>query len=115
MPVYEYGCESGHRFEVKQKFSDAPITTCQFCDLPVSKLISAPAITFKGSGWYVTDYSDKMKAPATEAKSDKPVEAKKEGAEKPAADGSPPAAPPPSPAGGASPASDPAPTTPSGS
>jgi len=77
MPIYEYGCEEGHQFEVKQKISDVPIATCQVCDLPVTKLVSAPAIMFKGSGWYVTDYSDKLKAPATEEK--------KEGAEKPAA------------------------------
>jgi len=50
MPVYEYGCEAGHRFEVKQRFSDAPITTCQVCALPVTKLISASGISFKGSG-----------------------------------------------------------------
>lgn len=73
MPVYEYGCEAGHRFEVKQKMSDAPITTCRVCHLPVSKLISAPAISFKGSGWYITDYSNKMKPSATEEKSDKPA------------------------------------------
>jgi putative FmdB family regulatory protein len=54
MPVYEYGCEAGHRFEVKQKFSDAPVTSCQICSLPVTKLISASGISFKGSGWYVT-------------------------------------------------------------
>jgi putative FmdB family regulatory protein len=75
MPVYEYGCDAGHHFEVKQKMTDAPIMTCQVCSLPVSKLISAPAISFKGSGWYVTDYSDKMKPPGTEEKSDKPVAA----------------------------------------
>jgi putative FmdB family regulatory protein len=72
MPVYEYGCAAGHRFEVKQTMSDAPITTCPVCNLPVSKLISAPAIAFKGSGWYITDYSNKMKPPAAEEKSDKP-------------------------------------------
>ena len=66
MPVYEYGCEAGHRFEVKQKFSDAPVTSCQICSLPVTKLISASGISFKGSGWYVTDYSDKMKQPTTD-------------------------------------------------
>ena len=69
MPVYEYGCEAGHRFEVKQRFSDAPITTCQVCALPVTKLISASGISFKGSGWYVTDYSNKMKNPEAQEKS----------------------------------------------
>ena len=69
MPVYEYGCEAGHRFEVKQKFSDAPVTSCQICSLPVTKLISASGISFKGSGWYVTDYSNKMKETTTSEKS----------------------------------------------
>jgi len=69
MPVYEYGCEAGHRFEVKQKFSDAPVTSCQICSLPVTKLISASGISFKGSGWYVTDYSNKMKESTTSEKS----------------------------------------------
>ncbi len=69
MPVYEYGCEAGHRFEVKQKFSDEPLTTCRECDRPVTKVISVPAISFKGPGWYVTDYSDKMKPPTSEEKS----------------------------------------------
>jgi putative FmdB family regulatory protein len=75
MPVYEYGCDAGHHFEVKQKMTDAPITLCQVCSLPVSKLISAPAISFKGSGWYVTDYSNKMKPPGSEEKTDKPATA----------------------------------------
>ena len=96
MPIYEYGCEAGHRFEVTQKLSDPPLTTCQVCDRPVSRLISAPAISFKGSGWYVTDYSNKMKPPAAEEKSGKPAEPKKEGAEKPAAAPAPaPSATPP--------------------
>ncbi len=68
MPIYEYGCEAGHRFEVTQKVSDPPLTKCQVCALPVSKLISAPAISFKGTGWYITDYSNKLKPPAKEGK-----------------------------------------------
>jgi putative FmdB family regulatory protein len=64
VPIYEYLCEScRHQFEVKQKFSDDPISACVRCGQAVKKLISAPAIMFKGSGWYVTDYSDKLKAP----------------------------------------------------
>ena len=79
MPVYEYGCESGHRFEVTQKFSDFPVTMCQACAQPVSKLISAPAIMFKGSGWYITDYSDKLKPTATEGNSENIPGPKKDG------------------------------------
>ncbi|WP_447976770.1 FmdB family zinc ribbon protein [Candidatus Nitrospira bockiana] len=70
MPIYEYLCQScSHRFEVKQKFDDPPLSTCTRCGQPVQKLISAPAIMFKGSGWYITDYSDKLKAPTSETPS----------------------------------------------
>lgn len=57
MPLYEYECETcAHRFEVIQKFSDAPIAVCPKCGGPVQKLLSSPAIQFKGSGFYLTDY-----------------------------------------------------------
>ena len=58
MPLYEYQCEScGHRFELIQKFSDPPAETCPKCNGVVRKLLSSPAIQFKGSGWYITDYA----------------------------------------------------------
>jgi len=58
MPLYEYECDAcGHRFEVIQKFSDAPIDKCPTCAGAVHKLQSAPAFQFKGTGWYVTDYA----------------------------------------------------------
>jgi putative FmdB family regulatory protein len=57
MPLYEYECDNcGHRFEVIQKFSDAKISVCPKCGGPVQKLLSSPAIQFKGSGFYLTDY-----------------------------------------------------------
>lgn len=60
MPLYEYECENeGDRFEVIQKFSDEPLTTCPKCGGKVRKLLSSPAIQFKGSGWYITDYARK--------------------------------------------------------
>src|SRR5215472_8608605 len=60
MPLYEYECQvEGNRFEVIQKFSDAPLTVCPTCGGPVRRLISSPAIQFKGSGWYITDYARK--------------------------------------------------------
>lgn len=60
MPLYEYECEAcGNRFEKIQKFSDPPIETCPKCEGKVRKLISSPAIQFKGSGWYITDYAKK--------------------------------------------------------
>ncbi|MFQ5991882.1 MAG: FmdB family zinc ribbon protein [Nitrospiraceae bacterium] len=65
MPIYEYVCDRcQHQFEVKQKVNDSPVSGCLQCGGPVTKVISAPAIMFKGSGWYVTDYSDKLKPPA---------------------------------------------------
>ena len=61
MPLYEYECEAcHHRFERIQKFSDPLIETCPACGKgPVRKLFSSPAIQFKGSGWYITDYAKK--------------------------------------------------------
>ena len=61
MPIYEYECDAcGHRFEKIQKFSDAPIDECPNCgQKKVHKLLSSPAIQFKGSGWYITDYARK--------------------------------------------------------
>ena len=68
MPLYEYECDAcGHRFEVIQKFSDAPIDTCPKCGSAVRKLMSSPAIQFKGSGWYSTDYANKDATKATKA------------------------------------------------
>lgn len=52
------------RFEIKQSMKDEPLTACPRCGKQVRRLISSPAIMFKGSGWYVTDYSDKMKPSA---------------------------------------------------
>ena len=57
MPRYDYRCEKcGETFEVKQKFSDAPLTVHEKCGGKVERLLSVPALQFKGSGWYVTDY-----------------------------------------------------------
>ena len=64
MPLYEYECDAcGQRFEVIQKFSDAPPAACAKCGkAPVRRLLSSPAIQFKGSGWYITDYAQKGKS-----------------------------------------------------
>jgi len=60
MPLYEYECEAcGRRFEVIQRFSDPPVEQCTTCGGTVRKLLSSPAIQFKGSGWYITDYARK--------------------------------------------------------
>jgi len=77
MPLYEYECEScGTRFEKIQKFSDPPIDVCPTCGKgPVKKLPSSPAIQFKGSGWYITDYAKKSTTDAKSTK-DAPKESK---------------------------------------
>jgi putative FmdB family regulatory protein len=61
VPLYEYQCDvCGCRFEVIQKFSDPPVDVCKECGKgPVQRLLSSPAIQFKGSGWYITDYAKK--------------------------------------------------------
>ncbi|MFT4114854.1 FmdB family zinc ribbon protein [Silvibacterium sp.] len=60
MPLYEYRCtKCGHQFEKIQSFSAEPLTECPVCQGLVERLISAPAVQFKGSGWYVTDYAGK--------------------------------------------------------
>jgi len=65
VPIYEYVCNScRHQFEVKQRVNDPPLSVCNRCGNSVTKIISAPAIMFKGTGWYVTDYSNKLKEPA---------------------------------------------------
>ena len=68
MPLYEYECDAcGRRFEViHQKFSDPPVDVCKECGKgPVRRLLSSPAIQFKGSGFYITDYAKKGKTDAT--------------------------------------------------
>ena len=75
MPLYEYQCDAcAHRFEVIQQYKDAPIDVCPKCGGTVKKLLSSPAIQFKGSGFYITDYARKGNESATtkagEAKSD---------------------------------------------
>ena len=60
MPLYEYQCKKcGHRFEKIQKFSDKLLKKCPECGGVLEQLLSAPAVQFKGSGWYVTDYPKK--------------------------------------------------------
>ena len=62
MPIYEYRCDTCNTvIEKRQRFSDPPLTNCEVCSGPLKKLISAPGLQFKGSGWYVTDYAGKGK------------------------------------------------------
>lgn len=60
MPLYEYQCKKCHSLTERiQKFSDPPLTVCPHCGGELEQLLSAPAVQFKGSGWYVTDYARK--------------------------------------------------------
>jgi putative FmdB family regulatory protein len=83
MPLYEYQCEAcAQRFEVIQKFSDPPVAVCRVCGSgPVRKLLSSPAIQFKGSGWYITDYARKSgestASTSSTSEASKPSEASK--------------------------------------
>lgn len=63
MPLYEYKCHRcGKNFEVRQKFADDPLTAHEDCGGEVERLISAPTLQFKGTGWYVTDYGKNSSA-----------------------------------------------------
>lgn len=59
MPVYEYRCEEGHEFEVIQRMSDDALTVCEVCGSPAQRVLYAPAIHFKGTGFHNTDYGTK--------------------------------------------------------
>ena len=91
MPIYEYECRKCKaHIEAFQKLTDKPLTKCRNCGGKLEKKLSAPAIQFKGSGWYVTDYAKTTKSDKTE--SDSTTEAnteKTEKAEKKTKDSSP--------------------------
>jgi putative FmdB family regulatory protein len=67
VPIYEYKCENGHVFDVMQKMTDEALTECQECGAPAVRVLHSPAVHFKGSGFYNTDYGKKKKggAPAS--------------------------------------------------
>jgi putative FmdB family regulatory protein len=71
LPLYEYRCKKcGRVVEKIQKFSDPPLTKCEHCGGKLEQLLSAPAIQFKGAGWYVTDYAKKPAASGSNTPSD---------------------------------------------
>ncbi len=77
MPLYEYQCKKcKHRFEKIQKFSDKMLTKCPECGGPIEQMVSAPAVQFKGSGWYVTDYAKKGSSSASSSSSENESSAK---------------------------------------
>jgi len=62
MPIYEYRCDKGHTFEVIQRMSDDALDACEVCGAPAVRVLHAPAVHFKGSGFYNTDYGTKKRA-----------------------------------------------------
>jgi putative FmdB family regulatory protein len=81
VPLYEYQCKKcKHKFEKIQKFSDQPIKKCPECGGPVEKLLHAPAVQFKGTGWYVTDYAGKDKSEKSKPESSSGAEKKESSA-----------------------------------
>jgi len=69
MPLYEYKCSKcGSVFEVIQKVNEPPLKKCLQCSGSVHKVISPPALQFKGSGWYITDYAQKGSSPHPDKK-----------------------------------------------
>ena len=80
MPLYEYECtKCGERVEIIQKFSDPPYSHCPKCASDMRKLFSSPAIQFKGSGFYKTDYPNKSAETKSESKSETKSESKSDG------------------------------------
>ena len=65
MPIYEYRCENGHTFEVRQRMTDDPVASCQTCDAPVRRVFHPVAVHFKGSGFYNTDYGKAKRGAAS--------------------------------------------------
>jgi putative FmdB family regulatory protein len=63
MPIYEYRCENGHVFDILQRMSEDPLTECVQCEAPVKKVLQPVGISFKGSGFYSTDYNKKGAKP----------------------------------------------------
>jgi putative FmdB family regulatory protein len=79
LPLYEYECPKCGVFERMQKFSDPVLSSCPTCGQPVEKLLSPPAIQFKGSGWYVTDYAGKSSGKDEKKGESKASESKEKG------------------------------------
>jgi putative FmdB family regulatory protein len=77
MPIYEYRCERGHNFEVMQRMTDDPLTSCSTCAAPVQRVFHPVAVHFKGSGFYNTDYG-KKKSESGKSESSKSESSKSE-------------------------------------
>ncbi len=86
MPIYEYRCDEGHTFEVRQRMADDPVETCFECERPVQRVFSPVAVHFKGSGFYNTDYG-KSKRGSGEGEGEGPVKSDDGGESKKSGDG----------------------------
>jgi putative FmdB family regulatory protein len=78
MPIYEYKCENGHVFDVMQKLSEDPLASCIECGAPVRKVLHPVGISFKGSGFYSTDYSKKGPKEAAQKETSKSANGEKD-------------------------------------
>jgi len=76
VPIYEYKCDNGHVFDVMQRMSDEALTECQECGAPAVRVLHSPAVHFKGSGFYNTDYGKKKKGAAAAASGEGSSESK---------------------------------------
>jgi putative FmdB family regulatory protein len=89
MPIYEYRCTKGHTFDAMQSMSDEPLKICEVCGAPVQRVLHSPAVHFKGSGFYNTDYGTRNRQREQKANADGEKAAAKSsegGDSKPAAD-----------------------------
>jgi putative FmdB family regulatory protein len=92
VPIYEYRCTKGHSFEVLQSIEDDPLTKCEVCGSPIERVLHAPAVHFKGSGFYNTDYGTRKRqreksasdASSSESKSSESSASEKKSDAKPA-------------------------------
>ncbi|HVN92895.1 MAG TPA: FmdB family zinc ribbon protein [Terracidiphilus sp.] len=108
LPLYPYRCtQCGHRLEKIQRFNDEPEKTCPECGGELERLLTAPGLSFKGSGWYVNDYAPKSGSAASESKPDAKPETKSDAKTKAPAAESSAAAASPAPAAPATPAAAP--------
>ncbi len=79
MPLYEYACDTcDHMFEVRQRFSDEPVSTCPECGAPVRRVLHPASVIFKGSGFYLTDNRKEKPAPESGSASKSEAPAKTE-------------------------------------
>ena len=74
MPIYEYLCTAGHRVELVQRFADEALTVCEVCGKPAQRVLHAPAVHFKGKGFYATDYGKRKGTNGDKADSGSPSE-----------------------------------------